>query len=333
MNIGWKKDNIGYLEFRAFCSPDVAGEKVRSVMNFLSDMDALIIDLRSLVMGGKPEMVSLISGYFFEEPTLLNRTYFRKENITDENWSYQVEGIRFPPDIPLYILVNGNVFSAGEAFTYSLQALDRAIVIGERTGGGAHLTKSFRINNRFEAKIPWGRTINPVTGTNWEGTGVIPDFEVKSDTALEIAMEMASVEALKRREIREAKDEALVLKLLEQYKELKELYQKGYAEQATKTLDNLLNDGIYFGLLSEEMIDDFGYYLMENELLDLAFQCFQYNIDHFPESFTLAGYYYSLAEAYLEKEDSNQAIVCLKKSLEINPNDKWAEQLLKSIEQ
>ena len=35
--------------------------------------------------------------------------------------------------------------------------------------------------------IPFARSINPVTGTNWEGTGVIPDVAVPEAEAFDIA--------------------------------------------------------------------------------------------------------------------------------------------------
>jgi len=35
--------------------------------------------------------------------------------------------------------------------------------------------------------IPTGRAINPMTGTNWEGTGVLPDVEVPTEEAFKVA--------------------------------------------------------------------------------------------------------------------------------------------------
>ena len=39
--------------------------------------------------------------------------------------------------------------------------------------------------------VPAGRAINPVTKTNWEGTGVKPDVAVAADEALDKAHELA----------------------------------------------------------------------------------------------------------------------------------------------
>ena len=35
--------------------------------------------------------------------------------------------------------------------------------------------------------IPFARSVNPVTGTNWQGTGVIPDTAVPGDDAYNVA--------------------------------------------------------------------------------------------------------------------------------------------------
>jgi hypothetical protein len=37
--------------------------------------------------------------------------------------------------------------------------------------------------------VPFARAINPITGTNWEGTGVTPDLSVPADAALDRAQE------------------------------------------------------------------------------------------------------------------------------------------------
>lgn len=39
--------------------------------------------------------------------------------------------------------------------------------------------------------VPTGRAINPITGENWEGTGVLPDVKVPSELGLKTAHLMA----------------------------------------------------------------------------------------------------------------------------------------------
>ena len=87
----------------------------------------------------------------------------------------------------MYVLTSSRTFSGGEDLCYTLQALGRAEVIGETTGGGAHPTRPFPISAAVHIAIPFARSINPVTGTNWQGTGVIPDTAVPADQAYDAA--------------------------------------------------------------------------------------------------------------------------------------------------
>ncbi|MGI8691709.1 MAG: S41 family peptidase [Geodermatophilaceae bacterium] len=45
----------------------------------------------------------------------------------------------------MYVLTSGATFSGGEALAYDLQQLGRATVVGERTRGGAHPRRGFRV--------------------------------------------------------------------------------------------------------------------------------------------------------------------------------------------
>ena len=87
----------------------------------------------------------------------------------------------------MYVLTSSHTFSGGEDFCYTLQALGRAEVIGEATGGGAHPTRPFPISAAVHIAIPFARSINPITGTNWQGTGVIPDTPAAADEADQVA--------------------------------------------------------------------------------------------------------------------------------------------------
>jgi hypothetical protein len=40
--------------------------------------------------------------------------------------------------------------------------------------------------------VPFARAINPITHTNWEGTGVAPDEKVDASQALEVAIKLAT---------------------------------------------------------------------------------------------------------------------------------------------
>jgi hypothetical protein len=195
--------NVGYLELHGFNDARWGGETAVAAMNFLANSDAIIIDLRNNG-GGHPSMIQLISSYFFDGPVHLNSFYIRDEDKMDQFWTHaHVEGPRMV-DVPLYILTSSYTFSAAEEFTYNMKNLERATIVGETTGGGAHPVRFVRFADlKVSMSLPFGRAINPVTGTNWEGTGVEPDIEVSRDKALEVA----HIDAMERL-IETATDEA-----------------------------------------------------------------------------------------------------------------------------
>ena len=196
MNHGFSKverlrGNIGYLEFLNFMDEELGAETVAAAMNFVNGTDALIIDMRNNG-GGNPAMVALVCSYLFgPEPVHLNDLYWREGNRTDEFWTRkEIPGKRYL-NKDVYVLTSKRTFSGAEEFTYNLKNLKRATIIGETTGGGAHPGGGFRISEHFGMFIPTGRAINPITKTNWEGTGVTPDVSVPADQALLVARIMA----------------------------------------------------------------------------------------------------------------------------------------------
>jgi len=91
--------------------------------------------------------------------------------------------------MPVYILASHNTFSGGEDFSYGMQKANRAIIVGETTGGGAHPQRPFSLGQGFVISVPYARSLNPITKTDWEGTGVIPDVKEKAEKALLAAQE------------------------------------------------------------------------------------------------------------------------------------------------
>ena len=201
MNHGFNKverlrGNIGYVEFWGFFDAELAADTVASTMNFVNGTDALIIDLRANG-GGSPEMVALVSSYLFgPEPVHLNDLYWREGNRTEQFWTRkEVAGKRYL-NKDVYVLTSKRTFSGAEEFAYNLKNLKRATIIGETTGGGAHPGGTLRVHEHFNVFVPSGRAINPITKTNWEGTGVTPDVDVPAAQALLVARLMALKKAV-----------------------------------------------------------------------------------------------------------------------------------------
>ena len=183
--------NVGYLDIRYFHRPAWGGDTAVAAMGFLANSQALIIDLRKCT-GGYPGMIALIGSYLFgEEPQHLDSIYWRDEDITQQYWTLPYLPGKRLPDIPVYVLISSVTFSGGEEFAYILKTRQRAKLLGDKTDGGAQPGASYRLHPHFEAFIPIGRAINPLTGTNWEGCGVTPDISIPQEQAFKAAYYMA----------------------------------------------------------------------------------------------------------------------------------------------
>lgn len=183
--------NVGYLDVRGFDRISFAAPAITAAMTQLAERDALIVDMRNNG-GGDPAGVAFLSSYLFDQRTHLNDLYFREGDRTTSFWTDTgVPGKRFGQLKPVYVLTGPRTFSGGEEFSYNLQQLKRATLVGETTRGGANPGRMRDLSPYFAAFIPNGRAINPVTKTNWEGSGVTPDVKVPADQALAAAHKLA----------------------------------------------------------------------------------------------------------------------------------------------
>jgi hypothetical protein len=204
-NFGFKKleimkGNVGYLDLKFFSDPDYAGATAVSAMNFLANSDAVIIDLRD-TPGGESTMDQLLSSYFIkgakEDRThlfTLEQTYDGK---IEQYWTIPYVPGKCMYDTDLYVLTDQYTASAAEAFAYSMKALNRAKIIGEKTQGSATNFDIEVIHENFVMHLPVRKPVNPITGTNWEHTGVEPHIAVPSKQALDKAYLMALEKMLK----------------------------------------------------------------------------------------------------------------------------------------
>lgn len=183
--------NIGYVKFNGFMDADFCGPTVNAAMQFVTHTDALIFDIRENG-GGQPDMVTLICSYLFDEPTHVIDIYNRHENTTRQNWTLSyLPGERYIKK-PVYVLTSAGTFSGAEEFAFDLKNQKRATIVGETTGGGAHPVSGHPAGDYFMIGVPFAKSMDPVTKTNWEGTGVEPDVKVKADDALATAEKLAA---------------------------------------------------------------------------------------------------------------------------------------------
>lgn len=194
--------NIAYIKFNRFIPPSYSGSLITAAMLFAANSDAVIIDLRDNI-GGSPDAVAMMTGFFLEKPTILTINDSRSTDVKREAWSDEADvsihssnpdnfivpttSLERLKDVPLYILTSYSTFSAAEMFSSSLQGYKRAKTVGETTGGGGHGIRPFEMAQGFTAFIPYTRYYHPVTKESWEVVGVKPNIPCDAADALRVA--------------------------------------------------------------------------------------------------------------------------------------------------
>lgn len=186
--------NIGLIRLARFAPPDVFNPAADEAMRSLSDTKALIIDMQ-MNGGGHPASVAYLVSYFLDagKPIHINSLVWRNRGTdtfrTETFWSSPTP-LRYVGK-PVYVLVGPKTYSAGEEFAYDLQALKRATVVGAKTRGGANPGGLTDLGSNFFVVVPTGRAENPITHTNWEGVGILPDVQAAPDVAESTAIALA----------------------------------------------------------------------------------------------------------------------------------------------
>ena len=174
--------NIGYLKITEFMHPGRSIPTVVASMKFLENTKALIIDIRDNG-GGYGETMEYVLNHFFDGgPEHIATTYYADENkIPYTQYSSPAIYGKNRTNTPLIIITNGETGSAAEFFAYTLQAFGKAKILGEASTGAANRNSYFPLTENFKFSVSTAIPVNPITKTNWEGGGVIPDHKVSDD--------------------------------------------------------------------------------------------------------------------------------------------------------
>lgn len=185
--------NVAVITLASFAHFETDGDPAKAAadaaMALTAGADAVVFDLRDNG-GGSPAMVGYLVGHFVPEGAKIYNTFrTRGPDRHEDPIEPPKAGRRL--DTPLYVLVSGRTASAAESFAYTLQSAKRATIVGEASAGGANPGALAPVGDGFSLFVSGGSPVNPITGRNWEGTGVVPDVAARSGEALVRAQQLA----------------------------------------------------------------------------------------------------------------------------------------------
>jgi hypothetical protein len=212
----WIADDIAYVAVNLLPGDEVSQQAMAGFLSEHEAARALVLDLRSCPGGTLPVM-DVLFAHLFSQRTHLVTMDTRVEaeqaggaifsdlpSLTREaapdgivrryHWALPKAPASPLADKPVYVLTGGTG-SACEHLALALKASGRATLVGSVTGGAGHYgsVEAFG-GGRFEVFVPVGRTFDPQTGRDWEGTGVSPHLETRAEDALDRALAELGVE-------------------------------------------------------------------------------------------------------------------------------------------
>jgi hypothetical protein len=182
-------DGTGVLALDSLDGVHLAAPYLEAAFALLRRASGVVLDLRRNG-GGDPGTVALVLEWLLgEPPTHISDVIYRER--TRQWWTTgRLAELALPPGTRVAVLISGRTFSSGEALAYHIQSQGRARLAGERTPGAADHITPVRVTSDVRAFVPEAVVRDAVTGSNWEGTGVVPDVACDAAEALDVALEV-----------------------------------------------------------------------------------------------------------------------------------------------
>jgi Peptidase family S41 len=180
-------DGMGLLALEGQDGVHIAAPYLKAAFALLRGARGVVLDLRRNG-GGDLGTVTLVLDWLLGEPTHICDVIYRDR--TRQWWTTgRLADLAPPPETPVSVLISGRTFSSGEGLAYHLQSQGRGRLVGQRTPGAADHITPVRLSGHVRALLPEARVRDAVTGTNWEGTGVVPDIPCEPAEARKAAIE------------------------------------------------------------------------------------------------------------------------------------------------
>ena len=218
---GMVDGNIGYIKLDRFL--ENSADEVKNALLEIKkkDPNGIILDLRSNGGGILQEAVKIVNLFVNKDVEVVSQ----KGKLREKNFTYKTTNAPIEPNLPLIVLTNSGSASASEIVAGSLQDLDRAVIIGQRSYGKGLVQQTFNMPYNSLVKItiakyyvPSGRCIQAIDYTHrkddgsvvkvadslihefktkngrsvYDGSGIYPDVLVKKERFSKVTQAVVS---------------------------------------------------------------------------------------------------------------------------------------------
>ena len=175
-------DEVGYISFIKFNQK--ASTEVKNAYEDLKEqgMTKLVLDVRGNLGGLVNEAVEIVN-FFIPKNEVVVTTKAKVKKWSD---TYKTRKEPIDLEIPIVVLIDGRSASASEILAGSLQDLDRAVIMGERSFGKGLVQRYRKLTYGTQLKLtiskyytPSGRSIQELDYTNRDTDGDVPKFSDK----------------------------------------------------------------------------------------------------------------------------------------------------------
>lgn len=183
-------EKIGYIQITQFLKDTPT--QFKEAIDYCEKMGAvaLVIDVRYNPGGLLNSVVDVID---YLTPDLPTRRIASYTESGQEYVFYTDDG--HSVDLPIAVICNSGTASAGELFTaamrdYGEDNILNTVIIGETTYGKGVAQNSYKLYDESGITYTIGY-FNPPSDVNFDGVGVIPDFEVEEESTKDAPLEKA----------------------------------------------------------------------------------------------------------------------------------------------
>jgi hypothetical protein len=182
-----RPDGVAVLRVDDLDAVELAAPYLEAAFRLAAGAAGVVVDLRANG-GGDPGAVALVVDWVIGGPPRRISDVVYRDAVRQWWTPGRPAATAVGAGTPVAVLVSGRTYSSGEALAYHLQQRG-APVVGETTRGAADHVTPIRLARTVQGYLPEAYVVDAVSGTNWEGRGVVPDVACPAADAEDVAAE------------------------------------------------------------------------------------------------------------------------------------------------